>query len=262
MIKGGHNMENKSTDYWKDFVLAILFTGIGYWILSSSTRTGLVDISVETTVFFVGSMIAFWGYSKSNKNTNPYFKKFQLFYGLTYLIAVISFCIAIYHYLMHPEIIEIGIEEATSSPLLIVMSAIKSFSFVFLILAWVNFYKYLNIQATKKKKRSMFILGFLLYLGASIVIYFMTNDMNVISLGAIVGIAIGIFSVNALDTRTRYLTTIFVVFSSIHLIEFYMMGMDKVLTSGFNNPAYWFVAVLYVLEIRRWIKRELYLQSA
>lgn len=248
-------MENRS--YWKDFVIATLIAGIGYWILSTATQTGLVDISIEAILFFTGSMIAFWGYSESGKRVNPYFKKFQLFYGLTYLVAVSSFCIAIYYYISHPEILDIGIDEVTGSNLLIVMSSIKSFSFIFLIIAWVNFSKYLNINATRKKKITMFFVGFFLYLGASIIISFMTGDSNVISLGVIVGIAIGIFAVNALDKRTRYLTMVFVIYSSIHLIEFYMMGMGKELTTGFNNVAYWWVTVLYVLEIRRWIMKAL-----
>ncbi len=36
-----------------------------------------------------------------------------------------------------------------------------------------------------------------------------------------------------------------------------MMGMGEELTTGFNNVAYWWVTVLYVLEIRRWIMKEL-----
>lgn len=78
-----------------------------------------------------------------------------------------------------------------------------------------------------------------------------------LSLGVIVGSVIGIFALIALDKRTRYLTMIFILYSSIHLIEFYMMGKSKSLTTGLNNVAYWWVTVLYVLEVRRWIKLEL-----
>ncbi len=148
-------MENRNSSYWKDFVIATLIAGIGYWILSTATQTGLVDISIEAILFFTGSIIAFfWGFSKSGKRVNSYFKKFQLFYGLTYLVAVSSFCIAIYYYISHPEIIEIGIKEVTGSNLLIVMSSIKSFTFIFLIIAWVYFSKYLNINGTRKKKNN------------------------------------------------------------------------------------------------------------
>ncbi|QUI25156.1 hypothetical protein HZI73_23930 [Vallitalea pronyensis] len=250
-------MKNRNNSYWKDVVMATVIAGIGYWILSSATQTGLVDISIEALLFFTGSMIAFWGFSKSGRTVNPYFKKFQLFYGITYLTAVISFCIAIYYYIGNPEVIEVGLEEATSNNLLMVMSSIKSLTFVFLIIAWVYFTKHLDIDATKKKKIAMFFVGFFLYLGGSIIIYFMTDDMNVISLGVIVGIVIGIFAIIALDKRTRYLTMVFVIYSSIHLIEFYMMGKGEALTTGFNNVVYWWVTVLYVLEIRRWIVKAL-----
>ncbi|WP_105619716.1 hypothetical protein [Vallitalea okinawensis] len=243
--------------YWKDILIATIIAGIGYIGLSTTKQTGLLDMSMEAILFFTGSMIAFWGFFSSNKKTNRYFKKFQLFYGLTYFTVVISFCMGIIYFVNHSDIIEIGIDELMSDQVLMIMSAIKSFSMVFLIITWIYFYKYLSIKETAKKKILVFLTGFLIYLSVSILIWQLTNDVNVLSLGVIVGSVIGIFALIALDKRTRYLTMIFILYSSIHLIEFYMMGKGKSLTTGFNNVAYWWATVLYVLEVRRWIKLEL-----
>lgn len=250
-------MKKRSYIYWKDILIATIIAGIGCFVLLTARRTGFIDMSMEAILFFAGSMIAFWGFFKSDKTTNRYFKKFQLFYGLTYLTVVISFCIGIYYYINNPDIIEVGIAEITGNKVLLAMSSIKSFTMIFLIITWIYFYKYLGIKETRKKKIIVFLVGFFLYLGASIIIWRLTNDINVISLGVVVGSAIAIFSLIALDNRTRYLTMIFIIYSCIHLVEFYIMGMGKSLTTGFNNAVYWWITVLYILEVRRWIKMEL-----
>ncbi len=79
------------------------------------------------------------------------------------------------------------------------MSSIKSFTMIFLIATWFLF----------------------LYLGVSAIIWKLTGDINVLSLGVIVGSVIGICAMISLDNRVRYLTVIFIVYSSIHLMEFY-----------------------------------------
>lgn len=161
----------KRRTFWKDILIATIIAGIGYSVLTMTTRTGLWDMSMEAILFFTGSMIAFWGFFNSDKTINRYFKKFQLFYGITYLTAVISFCIGIVYYVNHPGIIEIGIDELMSDQVLIVMSAFKPFSMVFLIITWIYFYKYLSIKETARKKIIVFLTGFLIYLGASILIW-------------------------------------------------------------------------------------------
>ncbi|MGF7059646.1 hypothetical protein [Brassicibacter mesophilus] len=243
--------------HWRDLLLALVISVVGYMVLLSTTRTGLVDMSIEAILFLSGSIIAFKGFSKSKKNMDKNFRRFELFYGLTYLIVVISFIMGIFYFIKNPNVIEIRVSDVMDNNLLIIMSSIKSFTMIFLIFTWIYFYKYLNIKESRKKKITMFLIGFSFYLGASIIIWKLTYDINVLSLGVIVGSVIGIFTLIALDKRTRYLTIIFTVYSSIHLIEFYIMGTGKHLTTGINNPVYWGVTVLYVFEVKRWIDSEL-----
>ncbi|GMQ62890.1 hypothetical protein [Vallitalea maricola] len=247
----------KNSRYWKELLLALVISAVSYMVLLSTIRTGLVDMSIEAILFLSGSIIAFRGFFKSKKKIDKNFRRFELFYGLTYFIVVISFILGISYFIKNPNVTEIGVSDITNNNLLIIMSIIKSFTMVFLILTWSCFYKYLNIEESNKKKITMFFLGFLFYLGASIIIWQLTSNINVLSLGAILGIVIGIFAMMSLDKRTKYLTIIFTAYSSIHLIEFYMMGIGKHLTTGLNNPVYWGVTVLYVFEVKRWIESEL-----
>ncbi|MGM7685226.1 hypothetical protein ACSVDA_24275 [Cytobacillus sp. Hm23] len=242
--------------YNKDILLALITSIVGYMVLISTNRVGLVDITIEAILFSIASIIGFNGYRRSSKSINKHFKKFELFYGITYSIAVVSFIIGIYFFINNPTILEIELANVTESTLLIIMSLIKSSSLIFLIFTWIYFYKYLKITESPRKNILIFFSGFLLYLMLSVVIWFITNDTSVLSLGIVVGSVIGIFAMIAQDKRTRYLTIIFTVYSSIHLVEFYMMGIGKSLASGLNNPIYWGVTVLYFCEVNRWIKNE------
>lgn len=250
-------MEKAKIVYWKDLLLAVVISVIGYIILKSTVRTGLVDMSVELVLWFVASMIALRGFSKSTKTINKNFRRFELFYGFTYFCTAVSFIMGLYYFIKNPAVIEIGVADIVGNNWLIIMSSIKSFSVIFLIVTWSYFYKYLNIKASRGKKIVVFVIGVSLYLGSSILIWQLTKDINVLSLGIIVGCVIGIFALIAQDRRARYLTMIFTIYSCIHLIEFYLMGIGRDLTTGLNNPFYWGVTVLYILEIRRWINREL-----
>ena len=248
----------KGKNVFRNNVLAAIIVAIaGYLILLSTDRTGLVDMSIEALLFLIGSIIAFKGFTASKGIVNKHFRKFVLFYGLTYLTVTISFIMGIWYFIKNPNVIEIEVADITGNHWLIMMSFVKSFSMIFLIFTWSYFYKYLNIAASRKKKIVVYLAGVLIYLGMSIIIWKMVGDMNVLSLGIIVGIVVGIFALIAQDKRTRYLTVIFMIYSMIHLIEFYMMGIGKSLTTGINNPIYWAVTVLYVLEVRRWIGMEL-----
>ena len=71
-------MHKRKNAYHKDILLAIIIAVIGYMILLSTSRTGLVDMSIEAVLFFIGSIFAFKGFLQSNKMTNKNFKKFQL----------------------------------------------------------------------------------------------------------------------------------------------------------------------------------------
>ncbi len=250
-------MQKDQSVLWNNVLLAVVVSVIGYIILKSTSRTGLVDMSIEMILWFVGSMIAFRGFIKSNGRTNINFKKFEFFYGLTYLIIAVSFVMGVHHLLKNPTIIEIGVADITKSSWLIIMSSIKSFSMVFLIITWSYFYKFLNIKVSRGKMIAIFSAGFLLYLGAAAIIWWLTNDLTVLSLGIVVGLVIGIFALIAQDTRARYLMIIFTIYSGIHLVEFYLMGTGSSLTTGLNNPIYWGVTVLYILEISSWIKQEM-----
>lgn len=249
-------MKERKSKIPKNFLIATLVGIIGYIILLSTNRTGLVDISIESILFFTGSMIAFKGFLKSKKLKSNNFRKFQLFYGITYLTVVISFMMGIYYFIKNPNVIEIGVLDVIGNSWLIFMSSIKSFSMIFLIFTWIYFYKYLNINVSVRKKITVYMIGLLIYLGLSLVIWRIVDDINVLSLGVILGIVIGIFALIALDKRTRYLTIIFTIYSIIHLVEFYIMGIGEDLTNGINNPIYWSVTVLYILEVKRWIDLE------
>ncbi|WP_414151779.1 hypothetical protein ACIZ62_08905 [Acetobacterium carbinolicum] len=243
--------------YWIIFLLVIIVSAVGYIVLLSTTRTGLVDMCIEGALFLIASIIALRGFSKSKDTMEKNFRRFELLYGLTYLIAVISFIIGIYYYVNNPNIVEISISDVMGNNLLMVMSSIKSFTMVFLIFAWISFYKYLDIKGTSRKKIITFLGGFSLYLAFSIIIGGLTDDISVLSLGVVLGSIIGIFALIALDKRTRCLAIIFAVYSCIHLSEFYLMGIGKNLTTGLNNPVYWAVTLLYILEVKRWIDNEL-----
>ncbi|WDV46367.1 hypothetical protein PV797_01405 [Clostridiaceae bacterium M8S5] len=243
----------------KNFILKYILIAVTiavalYFVLLSTERKGLVDMCIEAVLFFCGSMIAFRGFLKDKSNSN--FSKFKFFYGLTYLLIVISFCVGIYYFIKNPAVVEIKAEDVSDSSVLIIHSLIKSLSIICLIFTWSYFYKYLNIDITFKKKVSLYLFGASLYMGASIVIWRLVNDASVLSLGFIVGIVVGIFACIARDYRARYLTIIFSVYSIIHLVEFYMMGKGMHLVTGINNPIYWGTTVLYILEVRRWISME------
>ena len=249
-------MRDLKINYSRNILLAVSVTAIGYLLLRSVSRTGLVDMCVEFVLFSAGSIIAFNGFRKSNYAVSKNFKRFQLYFGLTYSAVAVSFLMGILYFLKHPNLIEIGVTDLSDSTWLIVMSSLKAISMVFLIVAWLNFYRYLNIKASAKKKTAVYVLGTLIYLGLSVIIWQLVNDISVLSLGLIVGSVIGIFAMIALDSRTRYLTFIFAFYSVIHLIEFYLMGIGQDLTAGLNNPVYWGVTVLYVIEVKRWIDQE------
>lgn len=249
-------MKERENILWKDVLLAIIIASIGYMILKSTTRTGLVDMSIEAILFFSGSVIAFKGFWKSRGKGNKNFAKFQIFYGIAYLIVVISFIMGISYFIKYPNIIEIGVGDVKGNSWLVAMSSIKSFSVILLVFTWSYFYRYLNIKKSLSRNIMIFLLGFLFYLGGSIIIWRLTGDINVLSLGIIVGSIIGIFALISQDKRTRYLTMIFTIYSLIHLAEFYIMGIGKDLTTGINNPVYWGVTVLYVFEVKRWIDNE------
>lgn len=247
----------KQSISWKKILLAGMIAIIGYIMVLSTNKKGLVDMGIETILFFTGSFIGFKGYLKSKKGMDKNFKRFQLFYGLTYLIVVISFIMGICYQIYYWYIIEITLEHVKGNYWLITMSAIKSLSMVFLILAWSFFYRYLNIKEAMVKKLFLYVSGTLLYFAASMIIWKLTKDISVLSLGIVVGSVVGIFALISLDKRTRGLTIIFIIYSTIHLIDFYIMGIGRSLTTGITNPIYWGVTVLYVLEVKSWIDMEL-----
>lgn len=241
-------------EYWKDILFAVVISVIGYIILRSTPRTSLVDMSIEAALWLTASMIALRGFLKSRRGSNKNFRRFETFWGLTYLCVGVSYLMGTYYFIKNPAVIEIEIAEMAENSWLIIMSLLKSFSVVLLTITWIYFYKYLNIKVARGKKIAAFFIGVLLYLGASIIIWQLTNDITVLSLGIIIGCIVGIVAMIALDKKTRYLSMLFLVYSSVHLYESYIMGIGRSVSAGINNPVYWCVTILYILEIRRWIK--------
>lgn len=248
---------NQTPKRWRDVLIAVVIALIGYVILLNSSRPALVDMVIETFLFASAGLIGLFAYQRSSKNGNKYFRRFTINYGLTYAIVAVSSLLAVFYLLQNPLVHEIGIANVKDSNLLIFMSSLKSVSFVFLLIGWFSFYQYLGIKSSKVKQIGIFLVGFLVYFGCSLLIMKITNDLNVLSLGVVVGLAIGIFAMIAQDASTKYLSLIFVLFSFVHLWEFYLMGLGENLTIGINNPIYWAIWVMYIFEVRRWLQKEL-----
>jgi hypothetical protein len=244
------------THYFVQIIVAFAFTLSAYAILKASDHPALVDLIVEGGIFAIAGMIGLRGFLGKSNSRTKHFHRFELFYGLTYSIVAISSILGIIYFLKNPDVHEVGLQHVKTSPLLISMSGIKSISFVFMLLAWFFFYKNLKIQAGVFKQILAFFIGFGLYFGASLIILSKTGDKSILSLGIVVGAAIGLFSVIALHKATRFLTIIFILFSFIHLWEFYLMGIHRDLATGLNNPVYWLLILLYALEVNQWIQHK------
>lgn len=246
----------------KTFLLQIMLSAFlviaGYVLLRNTAHPEKIDLIIEGGLFLVAGTIGFRGFLHRSNSKTKNFRRFELFYGLTYSIVSIACIMGIVFFFNNPAIHEIDMEIVKDSPLLQGMSAVKSVSFIFMFLAWFYFYRNLNIQAGNKKKIVAFLSGFGGYFGASLVILAFTGDQSIISLGIIVGAAIGLFAMIAMHPATRYLSIIFLLFSIVHLWEFYLMGMGKELVTGINNPLYWLIILLYAFEVNRWITSKQY----
>lgn len=248
---------NQTPKRWRDVLIAVVVALIGYVLLLNSSRPALMDLVIETLLFASAGLVGLFAYQRSSKNGNKYFRRFTINFGLTYSIVAVSSLLAVFYLLQNPLVHEIGIANVMDSNLLVFMSSLKSVSFIFLLIGWFSFYQYLGIKSSKVKKIGIFLVGFLVYFGCSLLIMKITNDPNVLSLGVVVGLAIGIFAMIAQDASTKYLSLIFILFSFVHLWEFYLMGLGENLTTGINNPIYWGIWVMYILEVRRWLQKEL-----
>ncbi|WP_148883302.1 hypothetical protein [Thermococcus aciditolerans] len=232
---------------------AVLLAAIGYLWLVNAKRPIVVDLIIETVLFgAIGVMALTMVISSPCSNRN--FRRFELFFGVTYTIVAIAFALGLVYLFQNPSVREITIENIRASGLLQAMGGLKSLSFVFMLLAWYFFYRSLGISMGFKKKIAVFSAGFLGYFIPSVIIMSVTGDATVLSLGLIVGVAIGLFALIAQAPSARYLGIIFLLFSIVHLWEFYIMGTGSNLYTGLNNPAYWALVMLYGLEIRRWIQ--------
>lgn len=237
---------------------AVLTVAILYFVLKQSSHPSVMDLMVEGTLFLITGLIGFRGLIQRNEKETRDFRRFELFFGLTYSIVTIACIMGIIFFMNNPGVHDIDMEVVQNSTLLQVMSGVKSLSFVFMFLAWYYFYRNLKIKAEKRKKFLAFLAGFGGYFGASLGILAITGDTSIVSMGIIVGAAIGLFAMIALHPATRYLSVIFLLFSIVHLWEFYLMGMGKELITGINNPLYWLIILLYALEVNRWINRKQY----
>lgn len=239
------------------FRLQLLFSTLlviaAYVLLKKSPHPAKMDLIIEGVLFLFAGTIGFRGFLSRNSRKSKDFRRFELFYGLTYSVVTIACIMGLVFFLNHPAIHDINMEVVKDSPLLQGMSGVKSVSFVFMFLAWFYFFRNLSIQASGRKKLMAFLAGFGGYFGASVVILAFTGDHSIISLGIIVGAAIGLFAMIALHPATRYLSILFLSFSIVHLWEFYLMGMGKELVTGINNPVYWLIILLYAFEVNRWI---------
>jgi hypothetical protein len=251
---------------FKNFNLQIIvsfaFTLVAYIVLNTVNHPARVDLIIEGMLFTFAGIIGFRGLFRKPEIHNKHFKRFELFYGLTYSVVAIACMLGIIYLFQNPQVHEIGLQHVKSSFLLQSMSVIKSISFVFMFLAWFFFYKYLKIKAGTFKQILAFIIGFGFYFGTSLIILSKTGDQSIVSLGIIVGSAIGLFAVIGLHRSTRFLTLIFFLFSTVHLWEFYLMGMHRDLVTGLNNPVYWILILLYALEVNRWIENKHYLMES
>lgn len=241
----------------KTFRLQLMFSTLlviaAYVLLRKSAHPAKIDLIIEGVLFLFAGTIGFRGFLNRNNRKSKDFRRFEVFYGLTYSVVTIACIMGIVFFFNNPGIHDIDMEVVKDSSLLQGMSGVKSVSFVFMFLAWFYFYRNLNIQASNRKKLMAFLTGFGGYFGASLVILAFTGDHTIISLGIIVGAAIGLFAMIALHPSTRYLSILFLLFSIVHLWEFYLMGMGKELVTGTNNPVYWLIIILYVFEVNRWI---------
>ncbi len=249
---GGRKMKSNKTFRLQLLYSALLVTA-AYVLLKNSAHPAKMDLIVEGGLFLFAGAIGFRGFLNRNKRKSKDFRRFELFYGLTYSVVTIACIMGLVFFLNHPAIRDIDMEVVQDSALLQGMSGVKSLSFVFMFLAWYYFYRNLKIQASNKKKLMAFLGGFAGYFGASLIILAFTGDQSIISLGIIVGAAIGLFAMIALHPATRYLSILFLAFSIVHLWEFYLMGMGKELVTGINNPVYWLIILLYAFEVNRWI---------
>lgn len=245
---------NQIKNFKAQIMVALAFTLAAFAILKFTKHPARVDLIIEGLLFFFAGIIGFRGYFIKSDIRTKHFRRFELFYGLTYLIVAIACIFGITYLFKNPDVHEIGLKHVRNSPLLQSMSVIKSISFVFMFLAWFFFYKNLKIKAGVLKQIIAFLIGFSFYFGSSLFILSITGDESIISLGVIVGAAIGLFSIIALHNSTRLLTLIFFLFSAVHLWEFYLMGMGKDLVTGLNNPVYWLLILLYAIEVNRWIQ--------
>lgn len=250
-------MKTKNQMSLQLLIVLIIVTG-AYALLKNSGHPAKIDLIIEGALFLFAGLVGIRGIIQKTGKETRLFRRFEGFYAFTYIIVAMACMLGIIFLFQNPGVHEIGIDIVRQSPLLQGMSVVKSVSFIFMFLAWYFFYRNLNIQAGKKKKILAFSIGFGGYFGASLIILAFTGDQSIISLGLIVGAAIGLFAMISLHPKTRYLSVIFLIFSVIHLWEFYLMGMGKALVTGINNPVYWLVVILYALEVNRWIQREQY----
>ncbi len=239
-------------------LIAIAVAGGLYIALNITGIPSRIDLIVEALLFSFAGTVGLGAYLRKSGRETRRFRKFELFYGLTYSVVAISSLLGIFFLFTHPQVHEIGIATVEGSPLLQAMAGIKSLSFVCMFAAWFYFYRNLQIQAGILKKTIAFLTGFGGYFGSSLIIMSITGDSTILSLGLIVGAAIGLFAMIALHPSTRYLSAIFLLFSVVHLWEFYLMGVGAPLVTGLNNPVYWLLIYLYTVEVRRWIRDKQY----
>lgn len=238
----------------RDLVCSILLAFVGYLWLSKTNHPVKVDLIIEGALFTMLAGRGIIGYFNAGQNTDSRFKRFELFWGFTYGVVAIAAIISLTYLLNNPSVHEIGYSQVKESMLLQVSTIIKSTSFIFLFIAWFQFYRFLEIDVSTKRQVFVYLGGFLLYFIPSLVILKITGDSSILSLGILLGSVIGLFALIAQKPSTKFLTIYFFLFSCVHLWEFYLMGAGHNLITGLNNPVYWLLIMMYGLEVNRWIE--------
>lgn len=240
--------------------LSITVGLLAYIWLVNSSQPGKVSDIVELLLFGSIGFIGIAAFIKTTYGKGSALGKFQLFFGLTYLVVSMSYAISLSYLFQNPGVMDISINETANNVWLKLAAVFKLLSFVFLLFTWYYLYKALNLRLGKVKKWLLFTGGYLLYFIPSLVITLYTGDGNVLVLGILLGFAVAQITLIAQSQSTQYLIVIFGAFAFIHLWESYIVATKGDLATGINNFAYWAVIVMYGFEMSQWLKGK-YIES-
>ncbi len=239
----------------KEILFSLSIALFLYILLQILPRPILADIIFEMLLFgSIGIMSGYYVFTLKSSDKN--FKKLKIMIFIAYGVFVMHSYFRISFLLENPDVVLISARHFKKYFFIHLSVLFKFITYIFEFIAFIYFYKFLQITEDVKVKINVFMSGFISYFVISIIVSIFAKTGIILITGLFLGVVVGIICIFYFISTSRYFSSLIILLALTHIWEGYVKATAGNVHTHVLNFVYYFLILLYLFEIRNWIMYE------